>query len=157
MTQSLTIPQGSTICTLRAIKLVFIAMVSSQFVRAEGDSNSASVRPVIATPEISKAPEIDGKMSEGEWNTATVYRFICQNTQPKDLLNPRVGAPAQAQENTPPLLRMDYNGFRNPRYDSHSFFKGSGGGQLGPLAITPSVADWSVGSISDFSNGLSHS
>jgi hypothetical protein len=103
MTQSLTIPQGSTIRTLRAIKLVFIAMVSSQFVRAEGDSNSASVRPVIATPEISKAPEIDGKMSEGEWNTATVYRFICQNTQPKDLLNPRVGAPAQAQENTPPI------------------------------------------------------
>ncbi len=52
------------------------------------NANAATVKPVSIIPFMSKAPTIDGKLDEGEWNTLHVAKFVSQQG---DLLQPRLG------------------------------------------------------------------
>ncbi len=55
------------------------------------DTNTLSVRPEVIMPLLKLAPQIDGVIEEGEWNTLHVSRFVAQRAGGKDLLQPRLG------------------------------------------------------------------
>ncbi|HUU58423.1 MAG TPA: glycoside hydrolase domain-containing protein, partial [Phycisphaerae bacterium] len=58
---------------------------------AADNPNVAKVIPSAVIPLMAKAPEIDGVIGEGEWNTLHVCRFVSQRYGGKDVSQPRFG------------------------------------------------------------------